>query len=244
MTRWIATGRLGSEYAAFAMDDARIMSKMCGADEAEALHGLPVDTDLIVRIGDGSPKSVPCAILPEHGMALPVITQDDPPDILDPWMRVWIAGFLARHKHWDGVIWAIDADVSYWIHVSADEIVSFTSFLTPRLVATFKGADKPAKQALTDTMSRPEQLASHLRQAELSGDSRAITGHLLGAELAAARPYWLGQHMALITLDKNAPGYAAVLEMQGVPGSSNTSADVLEDGLAALGKALGLHNQG
>jgi 2-dehydro-3-deoxygalactonokinase len=238
MTRWIALGLLGSEYVAYSLEGGVITGRAQGVSETKALGDLPFEADQVVRIGEGTPETVPCAVLPENGAALPVITQDNPPDVLDAWLRLWIAGYLAGHKNWDGVIWAIEADASHWIHVSADEIISFTSFLTPRLRAALNGADKPAIEAIADTMSRPERLASHLRQAELGRDPRAITGHLLGAELAAARPYWLGQQVALITPDGDASGYAAALESQGVPVDVMQADKALAIGLKALRSTL------
>ncbi len=234
MSSWIAIGREGADFAAYAMRGGALAGQSRGASEAAALAGLPFQTDRIIRIGEGKPQTVPCAVLPGNNK-LPAVTQDNPPDVLSVWARLWIAGYLASHKNWDGVIWALEADVSYWIHVSADEIISFASFLTPRLVAVLNGADTACQTAVSNTMSRPERLASHLRQAELCGDSRALTGHLLGAELAAARPYWLGQRVTLITPYKDASGFAAAVELQGVPVDVCRADAMMTDGLMALG---------
>jgi hypothetical protein len=237
MPDFTALGRDGAEYVAFAIENGAIIGPSRGADQASALSGLPAQPKTIA-IGTGTPDNVPCAVLPENAPTVPVITQDAPADVLDAWLRLRVAGYLAQHKNWDGVIWAIDADLSHWIHVSADEIISFTSFLTPRLVAALNGSGRPCEAALANTLSRPERLAAHLRQAELGGDSHAMTGHLLGAELAAARPYWLGQRVALIPPEAEAPGYAAALETQGVPVDVLPPDDALKQGLMALGNRL------
>ena len=234
MADLIAIGPAGAKYQAFALRDGVISGCSHGDTEAAALAGLPFQTDQIIRIGEGKPQTVPCAVLP-GGNEVPAVTQDTPPDVLSAWARLWVAGYLASHKNWDGVIWALETDVSHWIHISADEIISFASFLTPRLVAVLNGADTACQTALTNTMSRPERLASHLRQAELGSDSRALTGHLLGAELAAARPYWLGQRIALIAPDGAASGYASALELQGVPVDVCRADAMMADGLMALG---------
>ncbi len=238
MSDFIAIGRDGAEYMAFAIENGTPIGPSRGTDEAAALKGLPAQPALTIAIGTGTPDAVPCAVLPENPATVPAITQDAPADVLDAWLRLRVAGYLALHKNWDGVIWAIDADVSHWIHVSAGEVISFTSSLTPRLVAALKGSGKPCPTALTNTLSRPERLATHLRQAELGGDSRAMTGHLLGAELAAARPYWLGQQVALIPPDGEASGYAAALESQGVPVDVMPSGAALKEGLMALADKL------
>lgn len=239
MSDWIAIGREGADFVAFAMRDGVISGRSRGADKAAALGGLPFQTSKTVGIGAGTPETVPCVVLPGNNK-LPAITQDNPPDVLSPWLRLWIAGYLASHKNWDGVIWTLEPGISHWTHVSADEIISFCGFLTPRLVAVLNGADTACQTALTTTMSRPERLASHLHQADLSGDPHAITGHLLGAELAATRPYWLGQRVALITSYGHALGYAAALKSQGVPVHVHRVDEMLADGLKAFGNALKL----
>lgn len=84
--------------------------------------------------------------------------------------------------------------------------------LTPRLIADLGGAETPDMTALSDTLSRPERLAAQLRSAQVAGDAAAITGHLVGAELAAAKVYWLGQEVVLLG---QGPYYDA-LKVQGV----------------------------
>ena len=152
-------------------------------------------------------------------------------------MRIWIAGFLASRENWDGIICAQEGGISHWLHISADEVVSCQSFLTPRLNEALAGADSPDDTALTDSLSRPERLAAHLRAAEVAGKAEALTGHLIGAELAAARAYWLGQQVAVIG---DRLGYAGALRAQGLP-VEETEAEALEPlGLQILGKRLGL----
>jgi 2-dehydro-3-deoxygalactonokinase len=96
-------------------------------------------------------------------------------------------------------------------------------------------------QAVADTISRPERLASRLAELRarqhIAGGSAAehnttehnttgrnttetaglLWGYLLGAELAAARAYWLGQNLALIAPDHLAAPYMAALTAQGLP---------------------------
>ena len=58
----------------------------------------------------------------------------------------------------------------------------------PKLVATgatLGAVTPPDTEAVTDSLSRPERLAAHLRSAEVTGNSAALSGHLVGAELAA-----------------------------------------------------------
>ena len=127
------------------------------------------------------------------------------------------------------------------IHISAGEAISCQSFLSPGLIDAFNGTFPPASDALLDSLSRPERLAAHLRQSQIASNTAAATGHLIGAELMAARPYWLGQSVVLISdEDDIANGYAAALEMQSVPHSVYKAQNLIPAGLASLGKALAL----
>ncbi|WP_371228343.1 2-dehydro-3-deoxygalactonokinase [Roseovarius sp. 2305UL8-3] len=217
-----------------------------GGDQSYVMQGdvLAADQDVtgvvVVRVGDGQPDNLPASLLPDGGAVLPGLTQDSPADVISAWVRIWIAGFLARQGPWDGVICALHGDVSHWIHLSAIEVVSSQSFLSPRLIASLNGAQTADTQAITDSLSRPERLAGHLRIAEVSGQPTAITGHLIGAELAAARPYWLGQQVAVIGDGPLITTYEKAIESQGCPVTCHDSADLIPAGLEALGAALGV----
>lgn len=240
MTRWIALCRDRSGITAHAMDGARHLQSARGADETTARAQLGVSATRILQIGEGAPDSLPASILPRAGHGLPGFVQDTPPDVIGAQVRLWIAGFLHLNRAWDGVICAIDGDISHWLHLSAGEAVSAQSFLTPQLALALGGTVPPSLQALDDSLSRPERLAAHLRAAQVSQQGDALSGHLLGAELAAARPYWLGQQVALITDRTDPTGHAAALTAQGIPAPIHPPSDLVAPGLAALAGALGL----
>lgn len=240
MTAWIAICRDSAGVMAYAMDGARHLRHARGRDEAAARAHLAYDAARILHIGDGPPDTLPAAILPRGGRGLPGLTQTSPPDIISARVRLWIAGLLHTHRDWDGVVCAIDGDISHWLHLSASEAVSAQSFLTPRLMTALGGAAPPCPLALGDSLSRPERLAAHLRAAEISDRGSALAGHLLGAELAAARPYWLGQQVAVVTERDDPTGHAAALTAQGVPARVHPPAELVAPGLAALAGALGL----
>ncbi len=169
---------------------------------------------------------------------LPDLMQSSPQGLLQG-HTVQIAGFLALNPKWDGVI-CLPGAVTHWVQVSAAEVVSFQSTLTTGLQATLataltlgsemtpqsSWAESALREAADDTMSRPERLASRL--AELQAQIRhanpdgaeimgKLWGYLIGAELAAARPYWLGQNLALIAEEDLAAPYLAALRAQGLP---------------------------
>lgn len=141
-----------------------------------------------------------------------------------------IEGFLALNKDWDGVV-CLPGDTTHWVLVSAGEVVSFQSFRSAALcrLAAPETAEQPDNAALaeavSDVMSRPERLAARLAEAEARRSlgepggaelSGRIWGSFLGAELAAARPYWLGQNLALIAEGSLAQAYQQALEAQGL----------------------------
>lgn len=204
-------------------------------DAAGVVADLPDAPALVIsdRAAPGA-RPVPARVLPEHGPLAP-LSQASPPALLPVTACLRLAGALVARPHWDGVCVLPMADATHWIHVSAGEVVSIVSFLTPRLARMLEAMPERASTAASgDTMARPERLAAQLAQAELTGDAAAVLGHLLGAELAAARPYWLGQGIVLIGEGALADSYGDILTAQGaVPERMNTTGTA-QAGLAAL----------
>lgn len=173
---------------------------------------------------ESATQSVPANILPQPSpnsahLRLHALHQTSPADIIAAPARLRIAGFLAQNENWDGVILLLDDVLSQWVLVSANEVVSFQSFLTGKLASVLDVSNNTAAcpNAIDETMSRPERLASHLRSAEIAQDPRAILGHLIGAEISAAKPYWLGQKVAIINDQKTPENWGETLRAQNVP---------------------------
>jgi hypothetical protein len=234
MARWAALGRTASGTRAFLTEGDQIVAEAEGADESSALAGLGEVPQRLLRLGEGPASKLPTALKPDAPCTCPAMEQESPPDILGAWTRLRLLGLTRSHPNWDGVACLQEGDISHWVHLSAGEAVSCQSFLTPRLIAALGGAAQPCTDALEDSLSRPERLAAYLRRADVTGQAAAITGHLIGAELAAAKPYWLGQDVALIA----APGsaYATALAAQGLPHRGHDPDTLFAQGLAALGQ--------
>lgn len=184
---------------------------------------------------------------------IPGIKQADPADVMRG-EETQIAGFLARNKNWDGVV-CLPGTHTKWVHVSADEVVSFQTFMSGELFATIsektvlrhsiadEGWDDTAFiSAVEEAMARPERLAARLfsLRAEsllknLSGAvARArLSGLLIGAELAAAKPYWLGQQIAVIGAGGLSKLYADALAAHHVPATQVQAASITVAGLTA-----------
>lgn len=166
--------------------------------------------------------------------ALPGLSQAAPCGVMQGALAR-LSGFLQLNPDWDGVV-CLPGAVTHWVQVSAREAVSFQSALTGPLVQAASQAmgleaagdwDKAAlADAAADGIARPELLAARLASVQAAMDlgqmpaaaARAgIWGLLLGAELAAARPYWLGQNLALIAEPPLQSLYSDALEAQALP---------------------------
>ena len=217
MTHWALVGHDGQRARAFSLEDTALMYAADGTDATAALAALGPVPDHILRIGEGQPDAVPAALLPATpGPGLAGLVQKVPPDVIDGWVRLLLIGLTQDRPNWEGIACVRAGDIRHWVHVSAGEAVSCQSFLTPRLAATLGAKTPPDPAAVADSLSRPERLAAHLRSAEVTGNIAALSGHLIGAELAASRPYWLGQEGALIAPAGAGSDLADALEGQGV----------------------------
>jgi len=168
---------------------------------------------------------------------LPGMKQVAQPDVMRG-EETQVAGFLRGQPKFDGVL-VMPGTHTKWAHISAEEIVSFQTFMTGELYALLarqsvlkhsvavSGWDDDAfEAALSEAISRPETVAAKLfglRAASLVEDqsnetARArLSGLLIGLELAATRPYWLGQNLAIIGAPEVAAVYAKALGLQGLP---------------------------
>lgn len=181
--------------------------------------------------------------------AVPDMIQDHPADRMGAPL-VQVAGFVAAHAGWDGVL-CLTGRHSKWVHISAGEVVSFRSFITAELFGLLEEQsslrrsvdsadwDQPAfEQALAEMMSRPERLAAVMAGLGLHtcdpATARAVlSGTLIGAEMAAARPYWLGQNVALIGSGRLVRHYQSALAAQGVQARCHDGAEMALRGLQA-----------
>ena len=184
----------------------------------------------------------------------PGICQNAPADVMRG-EETQIAGYLAQDPDFDGIL-CLPGTHTKWVHISAGEVVSFRTFMSGELFALLSehsvlrhsvNTDQWDADAFTaavgDTMSRPERLAadlfglraSDLLQGQTASTARAkLSGLLIGAELAAARPYWLGQPVVLIGAPALTELYAAALAAQGVTAPRADSAPLTLAGLTAI----------
>ncbi|WP_425098158.1 2-dehydro-3-deoxygalactonokinase [Tropicibacter sp. S64] len=164
---------------------------------------------------------------------LPGLSQAQPADVMRG-EETQIGGFLAGEPSFDGVL-CLPGTHCKWAHISASEVVSFRTFMTGELFSLLgqqsvlrhsigTGWDEAAfADAVTDTLSRPAGLGAELfsiRAAQLlHGQSTDVararlSGLLIGLEMAAARPYWLGQEVVILGEDGLAKAYETAMKTQ------------------------------
>ena len=152
---------------------------------------------------------------------IPGIRQMDPADVMRG-EETQIAGFLALNTGWDGVI-CLPGTHTKWVHISAGEVVSFQTFMTGELFGLLSKHSvlrhslsddlNPAgfNRGLDEALSRPATLAARLfslRAESLVGEqdpadaTGRLSGLLIGAELAGAKPYLLISRSTDILVEK------------------------------------------
>ncbi len=190
---------------------------------------------------------------------LPGIKQEQPADVMRG-EETQIAGYLSANPKFEGVI-CLPGTHTKWVHVSAGEIVSFRTAMTGELFALLSD-HSVLRHSLTDEwdhesflvgmrdmMTRPAALAAalfNIRAGSLvvttpPGHERArLSGLLIGAELAAMRPYWLGQAVVLVGAKEISKAYKDALEDLGVAAAFADGDEMTLKGLTAAKAALEL----
>lgn len=219
---WIGTLNDDGEQLAWLFD-----GDACVGPAPKASDVLPL------RFGAGHPEQVPAHVR-DGGDG--VLTQPQPAGVLPTPARLALVGLCRVAKDFEGTACVIQGGRSHWVQLSADEVVSFQSYLSPRLAQTLGAGqrDRIDEDALGDTLSRPERLATQLSSAELTANPGATLGHLLGAELSATRPYWLGARVALIATGPMAASYAQAFKTQGLMLEEHDLRDLQQQGMIAF----------
>ncbi|MFN5995875.1 MAG: 2-dehydro-3-deoxygalactonokinase [Paracoccaceae bacterium] len=184
----------------------------------------------------------------------PGLKQNQPADVMRG-EETQIAGALRLMPGYDGVL-CLPGTHSKWVHISAGEVVSFQTFMTGEMFALLSeasvlrhgmqggGWDNAAfDTAVADALSRPERLGARLFSLRAEGliaglspqaARSRLSGLLIGTELAAAKPYWLGQRVTLIGAEKLSAAYARALAAQGIEAQRLSASDCTLAGLASL----------
>jgi 2-dehydro-3-deoxygalactonokinase len=207
---------------------------------------MPLDRSALVAVPTIDPRI--------RVLVAPGLKQTTPADVMRG-EETQIAGALALHPAFDGVL-CLPGTHAKWAQISAGEVVSFQTFMTGEMFALLStqsvlrhgmagdGWDDAAfDAALSDALSRPEKIAARLFGLRAEGLIAGLTpeaarsrlsGLLIGIELAAARPYWLGQAVNIIGAEGLAASYARALQTQGVTARLLPATACTLAGLASL----------
>lgn len=224
----------------------------CGmVGSRQGWHEAPYRTVPCTPVDPGALTPVPTVDARLRFSIVPGLKQLAPPDVMRG-EETQIAGALALVPGFDGVL-CLPGTHAKWVQVSAGEVVSFQTAMTGELFALLSqqsvlrhglgdGWDDAAfDAAVSDMLSRPERLAARLFGIRAEGlvaglapaMARArLSGLLVGAELAATRPYWLGQPVAVVGADRLSALYARALAAQGVAPRLLSARDTTLAGLA------------
>ena len=182
---------------------------------------------------------------------VPGIMQISPPDVMRG-EETQIAGYFSKNPNFDGVI-CLPGTHTKWVHLSAGEIVSFRTFMTGEIFLSLsehsilknsvdsENFDQTSfLEAFEDIYSSPSLLSSKLFQiraldllekvAAKSLKSK-LSGYLVGAELAGAKNYWLGQKIVIIGNDDLSILYKKALEKLGLDATIENTKEVTLNGL-------------
>lgn len=236
-TQVICCGMVGARQGWFEAGYSAVPCKAPGGDAAVQVPD--TDARLDVRI-------------------LPGVRQDKPADVMRG-EETQIAGILHDDPRFDGVL-CLPGTHTKWAHISAQEIVSFQTFMTGEMFALLSSQsvlrhsvqsddwDEAAfADAVDQAMTRPQSIAARLfglrAESLLSGLSAAsararLSGFLLGLELAGARPYWLGQRIMLIGDGRLSNLYKSALATQGAMAEVADGDRTVLRGLVAARAAL------
>ena len=185
---------------------------------------------------------------------LPGLKQLKHPDVMRG-EETQLAGFLSMTPEFDGVV-CLPGTHTKWVRISAGEVVSFQTFMTGEMfdllssqsvlrhsVGGIGDWDQSIFAAsVSDAMSHPAMMATKLFQLRASdllegatpaANRARMSGLLIGMELAAAKPYWLGQDVALVGAPKLNTLYAAALSAQGLSAVQQTGDEMTLKGLTA-----------
>ncbi len=237
---WLAEGRV-TEVVACGMVGSR-----------QGWHEAPYRAVPCAPLDPGSLVTAPTRDARIRVRLVPGLKQAQPADVMRG-EETQIAGALALMPGFDGVI-CLPGTHSKWAHLSAGEVVSFQTYLTGEMFALLsqasvlrhgmqgEGWDEAAFDAgVSDALSRPERIGAKLfgirAEGLISGLPAAaararLSGLLIGMELAAARPYWLGQAVVIVGSEGISASYARALKALGVESRLVKGGDAVLAGLA------------
>ena len=203
----------GVEYSIFDARDTRVahgavaLSEFGPHEPKDVLTSLDVSFAVLDGAFAGQPVTCPASLaapieIGVHFARMAQFVDKSAPDQCFAHAAA-LGAFVADHAKWDGIV-IFAGSVTTWAHVSAGELISFRSSLALKIacdVIRDRGLATPDQvgdafnDAVSNGLSNPESVFSKL---SASVDAETHLGHVLGADLAAFRSYWLGQDIVIL----------------------------------------------
>ena len=170
-----------------------------------------------------------------------------------------IAGLLAQRPGFDGVA-CLPGTHTKWAEISAGEVCSFVSVMTGEIFALLsrqsvlrhtigpQGLDRAEfLESLDASLTQPQSIAARLFSIRAEGLVAGIdpvvarsrlSGLLIGLELAATRPWWLGRAIVIVGSSALAETYRMALDHVGATAEVMDGETVTLAGLSAAYAAV------
>jgi len=166
------------------------------------------------------------------------VMQDTPYAVLGM-EQLYLSALAAGDGHWDG---AVCFGNGTWVQMSAGETIAFQkgSFdlaadcFDPEIaqLAAHEGGLRADRLPHLVARASDQVLGGAMSEAE--GQSYAI-GASVGADIATAKPYWLGNDVKLVSLGKHGKIYENAMSALAIPVTVVDARDLLQEALTGLG---------
>jgi 2-dehydro-3-deoxygalactonokinase len=189
-----------------------------------------------------------------HVRIAPGLSQADPPDVMRG-EETQIAGYLTTNPDFVGVL-CLPGTHTKWVRVDHGRVLGFSTFMSGELFAILSAHstlrygmscdgwnESMFLEQLARTLKQPETLTARLfgirarsllQELPAGSAQAALSGQLLGIELAGTRSLWQDNHMVIIGKDTLAKRYAIALASQGVSATTHSGDELVLTGLAHL----------
>ena len=182
----------------------------------------------------------------------PGIKQPSPADVMRG-EETQVAGFIASQPNFNGVI-CLPGTHAKWVLVENSQVMHFQTFLTGELYAllakqsvlrhsinTDQWDEQAFATALKQSIDMPQSISAKLfslRAEALLNDlnagsaNAALSGYLIGLELASSKHLWEGQQIIIIGESTLAQRYTQALNLCGITSDLQNSEQLTLQGLA------------
>ncbi|SMO71421.1 2-dehydro-3-deoxygalactonokinase [Paracoccus laeviglucosivorans] len=189
---------------------------------------------------------------------LPGLSQIDPPDVMRG-EETQIAGFLAEQPDFDGTL-CLPGTHCKWVRIADGAVQGFHTFMTGEVYSLIArqsvlrltiGDAQPDAVAFLEAAAQalanpdlchaglfPLRAAALLNGLDAAQGAGRLSGLLIGAELAAARPLWLDRRTVIIGAPELAALYQRALAQAGADAVQMDGAALVLAGLTAARAAI------